>query len=74
MDIHYVKLLESESKMARPREHDRDKIASDLLEWAQKEDSINLNKFCAMNLLPFSAIVTGKLGLAILLSLSSSFT
>jgi hypothetical protein len=30
----------------RPREHDRDKIASELLDWAKKEDSINLNKFC----------------------------
>lgn len=32
--------------VGRPREHDRDQIASDLIEWARKEDSINLNKFC----------------------------
>jgi len=32
--------------MARPREHDREKIAEDLIDWAKKEDSINLNKFC----------------------------
>jgi len=31
----------------RPREHDRDQIASDLIEWAKKPDSINLCKFCA---------------------------
>jgi hypothetical protein len=31
----------------RPREHDRDKIASDMIEWARKPDSINLCKFCA---------------------------
>jgi len=33
----------------RPRIHDRDKIASDLVEWAKLPDSINLNKFCAIN-------------------------
>lgn len=31
----------------RPREHDRDQIALDLLEWAKKPSSINLNEFCA---------------------------
>lgn len=31
----------------RPREHDRDQIALDLIEWAKKPDSINLCKFCA---------------------------
>lgn len=31
----------------RPREHDRDKIAQDLIEWAKKPDSINFNKFAA---------------------------
>ena len=31
----------------RPREHDRDQIALDLIEWAKKKDSINLCKFCA---------------------------
>ncbi len=35
----------------RLREHDRDKIADDLLEWASKEDSINLNGFCASKLI-----------------------
>lgn len=30
----------------RPREHDRDQIALDLIEWAKKDDSINLNAFC----------------------------
>jgi hypothetical protein len=30
----------------RPREYDREKIAKDLIEWAKKPDSINLNKFC----------------------------
>jgi hypothetical protein len=33
----------------RPREFDRDKVANDLVEWAKKDDSINLNKFCALN-------------------------
>lgn len=33
--------------MGRPREHNRDQIAIDLIEWAKKSDSINLNKFCA---------------------------
>lgn len=31
----------------RPREHDREQIAIDIIEWAKKEDSINVNKFCA---------------------------
>lgn len=32
--------------MARPREHDRDQIAKDMLIWARKDDSLNLNGFC----------------------------
>lgn len=32
----------------RPREHNREQIAKDLIEWARKEDSINLNAFCAL--------------------------
>jgi hypothetical protein len=38
----------------RSREHDRDKIAKDLIEWAKKPDSINLNKFCCSYKPPFS--------------------
>ncbi len=30
----------------RPREHDRDQIASELIQWAKQEDSINLCGFC----------------------------
>jgi hypothetical protein len=33
--------------IGRPREHNRDQIAIDLIEWAKKSDSINLCKFCA---------------------------
>ena len=33
----------------RPREHDREKIAKDLITWAKKDSSINLNEFCALN-------------------------
>ena len=33
----------------RPREYDLEKVAAQLLEWAAKDDSINLNKFCALN-------------------------
>lgn len=40
----------------RLREHDREKIAKDLIEWAKKDDSINLCKFCAIN-----SIVPSKL-------------
>ena len=32
--------------MGRPREHDRDQIASDMIEWARLPDSINLCGFC----------------------------
>jgi hypothetical protein len=32
----------------RPREHNREQISIDMIQWAKKEDSINLNKFCAL--------------------------
>jgi len=35
--------------VGRPREYDLKKVADDLLAWAAKDDSINLNKFCAYN-------------------------
>jgi hypothetical protein len=35
----------------RLREHNREKIAEDLIKWATKEDSINLNGFCATKLI-----------------------
>jgi hypothetical protein len=38
--------------MGRPKEYDRDAIALALIEWAKQPDSINLNKFCALNGLP----------------------
>ena len=31
----------------RPRIHNREQVAIDMIDWAKKEDSINLNKFCA---------------------------
>lgn len=31
----------------RPREHDRDKVAADMIEWSKREDSYHLAKFCA---------------------------
>jgi hypothetical protein len=34
------------TRTGRPREHDRDQIASELIEWARKDNSINLNAFC----------------------------
>lgn len=42
----YVKSKTLFNTMGRPREHDREKIAQDLIEWAKLETSINLNKFC----------------------------
>lgn len=42
--------------MGRPREWDRDKVAENLVEWAKKDTSINLNGFCGENLLPPSKI------------------
>ncbi len=33
--------------MGRPREHDRVKVAKDLIEWSKKPDNINLCGFCA---------------------------
>jgi len=33
----------------RPRKHDREKIAKDMIEWAKQPDSVNLNKFCALH-------------------------
>lgn len=40
----------------RLREHNREKIAADMIEWAKKDDSLNLNGFCAEKLLPPSKI------------------
>lgn len=34
------------SHMGRPRVHDRDQLAAELIEWAKQEDSLNLNGFC----------------------------
>ena len=42
--------------MVRLREYDRDDIAMQLIEWAQKDDSINLNAFCGQLLLDPSKI------------------
>ena len=44
----------------RPREYDRGKVVNDLIEWAKKDDSINLNKFCALNGIPPSTILRWK--------------
>lgn len=43
----YEYFMEKEkNKGGRPREHDRDSIMLELLEWAKLPDSINLNGFC----------------------------
>jgi hypothetical protein len=49
------KVLKPGSVDGRPREHDREQIALDLIEWAKKEDSINLNKFCCTREPPIPA-------------------
>src|SRR5260221_9171784 len=33
--------------VGRPREHNREQIAIDMVDWAKRPDSINLCKFCA---------------------------
>lgn len=38
----------------KPKLWDREKVFSDLIEWAKQPDSINLNKFCATYDPPFS--------------------
>ena len=38
--------IEEKNPVGRPRIHDRDQIALELIEWAKQGDSINLNKFC----------------------------
>jgi len=40
----------------RPRKHDREQIAIDMVEWAHKDDSFNLNGFCAEQLIAPSKI------------------
>lgn len=35
----------------RLREHDREQIAKDMVEWAKKPDSFNLNGFCGQQLI-----------------------
>lgn len=39
----------------RPREHDREQIAKDLINWAKLESSINFNKFCCTREPPIPA-------------------
>lgn len=41
-------------KIGRPREHDRDAIALELIEWSMKPDSINLNGFCCSRVPPLA--------------------
>ena len=41
--------------MGRPREHDRDQIALDLIVWAKLDSSINFNKFCCTREPPIPA-------------------
>jgi len=43
---------ERKNPFGRPREHDLDEWAEKLIEWSKKEDSSNLNGFCADNMLP----------------------
>lgn len=44
--------LKTKNPNGRPREHDRDQVGSDLVEWAKLDDSLNLNKFCAIKEIP----------------------
>ncbi len=39
----------------RPREHNREQIALDLIEWAKLENSMNFNKFCCTREPPIPA-------------------
>jgi transposase len=41
----------------RPREHNLEEMAKELLEWAQKEDSLNLNGFSAKMMIAPSVII-----------------
>lgn len=45
----------NQKPFGRPRTHNREQIAIDLIEWARKDDSINFNKFCALYPTPFPA-------------------
>lgn len=36
----------TKAALGRPKGYDRNKVAKLLIEWAKKNDSINLNKFC----------------------------
>lgn len=49
-------LEEMRVKMGRPRKYDRDQVALMLLDWAFKEDSLNLNGFCGEILITPSKI------------------
>jgi hypothetical protein len=42
--------------MGRLKVHNREELAEKLIEWAQLDDSINLNKFCAINMITPSKI------------------
>jgi hypothetical protein len=40
--------------VGRPREHDRDEIATQMLEWVKDEESVSLNQFCCTREPPLS--------------------
>lgn len=43
----------TDKPFGRPREYNREKIFEDLIEWARKDDSLNINKFCCTQDPPF---------------------
>ena len=52
MDTQSLKNTKAETKSVptgRPREWNRERVGEALLKWAEKDDSVNLNAFCAMH-------------------------
>jgi hypothetical protein len=54
MIVNNGKIAKKKNIGGRPRKHDREQIANDMIKWAEKFDSINVNKFCALYKPPFS--------------------
>lgn len=48
---------EAPRPVGRPREHDRDSIKDQLIEWAKKEESINLCGFCGSREPPLNPVM-----------------
>lgn len=60
-DTYIIRPNENRGKrIGRERTYDREKIAQEMIEWAQLDSSVNLNGFCAIKLIPPGTLLRWK--------------